>query len=170
MTLAPTKEDAMTPKAKPEQQARPIDSKQRRKELNLRISRLVAETIHGWHDCKIAQCRREHRCASDSFACIAKWRSTLPPITPEQAEARMQDFRIALDARRRLGGQSVTPEQLRKAIRKEQAARRAATPPQGGEDAPPAATQAPLSPEMEQRVPENSGEADRWIGPRIRQL
>jgi hypothetical protein len=40
MALARSKEDAMTPKAKSEQQARPIDSAQRRKETGLRILRL----------------------------------------------------------------------------------------------------------------------------------
>jgi c-di-AMP phosphodiesterase-like protein len=57
MTLARSKDDAMTPGAKSEQQARAIDSAQRRKELNLGISQLVAETINGGHDCKIARCR-----------------------------------------------------------------------------------------------------------------
>jgi hypothetical protein len=41
MTLARTKEDAMTPTAKPKQQARAIDSAQRRKETGLRIARPV---------------------------------------------------------------------------------------------------------------------------------
>jgi hypothetical protein len=38
MTLAPIKEDAMTPTAKPEQPVRPVESAQRRKEVGLRIA------------------------------------------------------------------------------------------------------------------------------------
>jgi hypothetical protein len=75
------------------------------------------------------------------------------------------------DARISLGGEKVSAEQLRKAIRQEKAARLAARSPRGSGDAPPAANRAPqVSPEVEQRVPENSGEADRRIGPRIRSL
>src|ERR1700730_2550576 len=114
MTLGPSKESyAMT--MKPRQRAKPFEPRRSRKELGLRIQRLVAETIRGWGDCGNAQCRRERRCAGDGFECIAKWRQSLPPLSPEQAEARLQDFRIEIEARKRLGGESVTAEQLRQA-------------------------------------------------------
>src|ERR1700692_230766 len=102
MTLGPRKEHAMT--AKPKQQAEPFDAARFRKELGLKIQRLVAESIEGWPICKNTRCRRAKRCASDRFECIAKWRSTLPPLTPEEAKARMEDFRVAIEARKRLGG------------------------------------------------------------------
>jgi anti-sigma-K factor RskA len=169
MTLGPNKEHVMTAKTK--QQAAPFDVERFRKELGLRIQRLVAESIRGWRDCGNAKCRRTKRCASDRFECIAKWRSTLPPLTPEQAEARLQEFRIELEVRKRFNGESVTEAQLRKAIHKEKAARRAAMPPLAGDDAAASVAQAPpLSPQIEQPVAETCREGDRRAGPRIRQL
>ena len=163
-------------KAKREQQDEPFDAERFNKELDLKVQRLLAETIHGWHDCGNAQCRREHRCASKRFECIAKWRSTLPPLSLEEAEARMQDFRISLEARKRLGGESVTAKQLTKAIRKEKAARRAAMSPQGGGKAAPVVEETPLAPEKQERINrawnEYVAEQDRARepGPRITQL
>jgi hypothetical protein len=166
-------------KAKREQQSPPFDSKRFRKELGLKIQRLVAESIEGWPNCENTRCHRAKRCASDRFECIAKWRSTLPPLTREEAQARLQDFRIALDARKRLGGDAVTAEQLAEAIRKETAARRAAMPPQEGDATPPVAEETQLAPEQQERInriwndyvaAKNSAESDARRGPRIRQL
>jgi hypothetical protein len=162
--------------AKPEQQDEPFDAERFRKELDLKLERLLAETIHGWDDCGNGQCRRERRCASDGFECIAKWRESLPPLSPEEAEARMEDFRIALEVRKRLGGESVTAEQLEEAIAKEQAARRAALPPQEGDATPPVAEETKLAPEQQARIDrawnEYVKEQDRTRepGPRITQL
>jgi hypothetical protein len=160
---------------KPRQRAKPLEPERSRKELGLRLQRLVAETIHGWNDCGNAQCRRERRCAGEGFECIAKWRESLPPLSPEQAEARLQDFRIEIGARKRLSGESVTAEQLTEAIRKEKAARRAAMPPQDGDDAAPAAGEMQLAEKQEPINPacnEPAAEPDRARapGPRITQL
>ena len=88
----------------------------------------------------------------------------------------MQDFRISLEARKRLGGESVTAKQLTKAIRKEKAARRAAMSPQGGGKAAPVVEETPLAPEKQERINrawnEYVAEQDRARepGPRITQL
>jgi hypothetical protein len=176
MTLGPKEEHAMTAKLK--QQAEPFDAARFRKELGLKIQRLVAESIAGWPTCENTRCRRAKRCASQDYECIAKWRESLPPISPEEAKARMEDFRIALDARRRLG-RSVTKEQLTEAIRKEKEARRAATP-QAANTPAPVAEETQLAPEKVERInrawndyvaslPAEEDRA-REAGPRIRML
>jgi hypothetical protein len=161
---------------KPRQRAKPFEPERSRKELGLRIQRLVAETIRCWKDCGNAQCRRERRCAGDGYECIAKWRESLPPPSPQQAEARLQDFRLEIAARKRLGGDQVTAGQLRQAIRKEKAARGAAMPPQGGDDATPVAGEMQLAAKKQERIDEACNEPvvapDRAHapGPRIRRL
>jgi hypothetical protein len=162
--------------AKPEQQDEPFDAKRFNKELDLKIQRLLANTILGWDDCGNTQCRRERRCASDGFECIAKWRESLPPLSPKEAEARLQDFRMEIEVRKRLGGESVTAEQFEEAIRKEQAARRAALPPQDGDATPPVVEETKLAPEKQERI-NRAGNDDvterdraREPGPRITQL
>jgi hypothetical protein len=175
MTLGPKEEHAMTAKLK--QQAEPFDAERFCKELSLKIQRLVAESIAGWSTCDNTHCRRAKRCASRGHECIAKWRESLPPISPEEAKARLADFRTELDVRIRLG-RSVTEEQLTEAIRKEKAARRAAMQ---AVDAPaPVAEATQLAPEKVERInrawneyaaslPAEEDRA-REAGPRIRML
>jgi hypothetical protein len=183
MTLGPRKEHPM--KAKREQQSPPEDMERFREELDLKIQRLLAESIAAWPTCDNVRCRRAHRCASKDHECIAKWRESLPPLSPEEAEARLQDFRIELEVGRRLGGESVTAEQLTEAIRKEKAARRAAMPPQGGDTPAPVAEETQLAPEKVERInrawndyvaslpaedAEDADERKRAPGPRITML
>jgi type IV secretory pathway VirB10-like protein len=143
-------EDAM--KAKREQQSQPVDIERFREQLSLKIQRLAAEALQSWPSCDNVRCRRAKRCASQDYECIAKWRESLPPLSPEEAEASLQDFRIAIEARKRLGGESVTMEQLTEAIRKEKAARLAAMPPQEGDTPAPVAEETQLSPEKAERI------------------
>jgi hypothetical protein len=147
MTLGLRQEHVMT--AKPKQRDEPFDAERFSRELDLKIQRLLAETIEGWPTCPNVSCRRAKRCASQDYECIAKWRKSLPPLSPEEAEARMQDFRIAIAVRKRLGGDSVAPGQLAKAIHEEKAARRAAMQPQGGDTV---AEETPLAPEKVERI------------------
>jgi hypothetical protein len=178
MTLGPKQEHAM--KAKREQQSPPKDIERFRKELGLKIQRLVAESLEAWPTCDNKRCRRAHRCASRNRECIAKWRESLPPLSPEEARERLEDFRIELDVRRRLRGERVTAEQLTEAIRKEKAARRAAWPPQESDATPPVAEVTQLVPEKQERidrawnehVASQPAERDRKRepGPRITQL
>jgi hypothetical protein len=163
-------------KAKPEQQSPPVDIERFRKELELKIQRLVAESLEAWPTCENTLCRRKRRCASRDRECIAKWRESLPPLSPEQVKAGVDELRIALDVRRRLGGESITMEQFTEAIAKEQAARRAALPPQEGDATPPVAEETKLAPEKQERIDkawnEYVAEQDRTRerGPRITQL
>ena len=113
---------------KPKQQDKPFDVERFRLELARKLDRLVAEAIEGWPSCENTLCRRKKRCASRRYECIAKWRESLPPLSPEEAKAHLTDFQIALGVRMRLGGETVTAEQLAEAIREEKAARRAAMP------------------------------------------
>jgi hypothetical protein len=141
-------------KAKREQQSPPVNIERFRKELGLKIQRLVAESLEAWPTCDNVRCRRAKRCASEGRECIAKWQDSLPPISPEEAKQRLADFRMALDARRRLRGETVTKEQLMDAIRKQQASR-AATSPQGDGDSKlpaPVAVETQLSPEKVERI------------------
>jgi hypothetical protein len=139
MTLARTKEHAM--KSKREQQSPLVDVERFRQQLGLKLQRLVAESLEAWPTCANMRCRRAKRCASEDRECIVKWQKSLPPLSPEEAEARMQDFRMEIEARKRLGGDSVTEEQLTEAIRREKAARLAAMPPQEGDTPAPVADQ-----------------------------
>jgi hypothetical protein len=176
MTLAPRKEHAM--KAKREQQS-PVDIERFRKELGLKIQRLVAESLEAWPTCENTLCRRKKRCASRNRECIAKWRASLPPLSPEQVKAGVEDLKLSLDVRRRLG-ENVTLEQFEEAIAKEQAARRAAMPPQAAEPPAPVAEETQLAPEKQARIDRawndyvaaSPAERDkpREAGPRITQL
>src|ERR1700733_6708923 len=121
-------------KSKREQQSPPEDIERFRHELGLKLQRLLAESLEAWPTCENTLCRRRKRCASRRHECIARWRESLPPLSPEEAEARMEDFRIAVKARQRLGGDSCTEEQLTEAIREEKARRAALLPP---DDEPP---------------------------------
>jgi hypothetical protein len=144
------KEHAM--KSKREQQSPLVDVERFREQLGLKLQRLVAESLEAWPTCANMRCRRAKRCASEDRECIAKWQKSLPPLSPEEAEARMQDFRMEIEARKRLGGDSVTEKQLSEAIRKEKAARLAAMPPQEGDTPAPVADQTQLSPEKQAQI------------------
>jgi hypothetical protein len=178
MTLARRKEHPM--KGKREQQSPPEDIERFREQLGLKLQRLVAESLEAWPTCDNMRCRRARRCASEDRECIRKWQESLPPISPEEAKARLDEFRIALEARKRLG-ESVTMEQLEEAIRKEKAARLAAMPPQEGDTPAPVAEEPPrLSPEKQERINRAWNEyvtslpveedRKREPGPRITQL
>jgi hypothetical protein len=149
MALGPGKEHAM--KAKPKQQDEPFDAERFRLELARKLDRLVAEAIEGWPTCENTLCRRKKRCASRDRECIARWRESLPPLSPEQVKAGVEDLKLSLDVRRRLG-ENVTLEQFEEAIRNEQAARRAAMPPQAAEPPAPVAEQTQLAPEQQARI------------------
>jgi hypothetical protein len=138
-------------KAKPEQQSPPVDIERFRKELDLKIQRLVAESLKAWPTCENPRCRRAKRCASPDRECIAKWRKSLPPLSPEESAARMQDFKMELEVRKRLG-ERVTVRQLKYAIAKEKAARRAAMLPQEGDATPPVVEETKLAPEKQERI------------------
>jgi hypothetical protein len=148
MTLGPRKEHPM--KAKPERQS-PVDIARFRKEAGLRIERLVAESLEAWPTCENRRCRRLKRCASRHYECLARWRESLPPLSPEERAERRDEFRIAVDARRRLGREA-TAEQLTEAIEREKALRRAALPPQVAEPPAPAAEETQLAPEQQARI------------------
>jgi hypothetical protein len=183
MTLAPTQEHSM--KSKREQQSPPDDIERFREQLSLKLQRLLAESIGSWPTCENKRCRREKRCASPDYECIAKWHESLPPLTPEEAEARMEDFRIAVEARKRLGGDSCTEEQLTEAIREERARR--GMPPPDDEPPVPVAEETQLAPEKQERInrawndyvasspaegaeTEDADERKRAPGPRITML
>jgi hypothetical protein len=173
MTLVRRKEHVM--KAKPEQQSPPEDIERFRLELARKLDRLVAEAIDGWSTCENTLCRRKRRCASRDRECIAKWQESQPPHSPEEIKAGVEDLKLSLDVRRRLG-ENFTLEQFEEAVRKEQATRRAALPPQAAE--PPAAVveQTQLAPETQARIDrawnEYVAERDRARepGPRITKL
>jgi hypothetical protein len=173
MTLGPKKEHAM--KSKREQQSPPEDIERFRQQLGLKLQRLLAESLEAWPTCENKRCRREKRCASVDRECIVKWRESLPPLSPEEAKARLDDFRLELDVRLRLG-ESVTMEQLAEAIAKEQAARRAAMPPQETDATPPVVEETKLAPETQARIDRawndyvEEQERGREPGPRITQL
>jgi hypothetical protein len=174
MTLGPRKEHVMT--AKTEQQDGPYDVERFRNETALEIERFIAEHLEAWTSCENGLCRRAKRCASPDCECIAKWRDSLPPLSPEQAKAHLTDFKIALDLRMRLGGETVTPEQLAEAIRNEKAARRAAMPLQESDMPAPVVEGTKLAPEKQARI-DRAGNDDvkeqdraREPGPRITRL
>jgi hypothetical protein len=160
MTLGPKKEHVMT--ATTEEQDGPYDVECFRNELALEIERFIAEHLEAWASCENGLCRRAKRCASPDCECIAKWQESLPPLSPEEAKAHLTDFKIALGVRLRLGGETVTAEQLAEAIRNEKAARRAAMPLQEGDATPPVVEEAQLAPKEQDRA--------REPGPRITQL
>jgi hypothetical protein len=169
----PEKEHVMTVKSK-EQKER-IDAERFRLELARKLDRLAAEAIDGWSTCENPRCRRARRCASPRRECIAKWQESQPPLSPEQIAAGVQDLRLSLDVRMRLG-EGATAVQIEKAIHDEKAARRAAMPPQHREPLPPVVEETPLAPEKQERIDrawnEYVGEQDkpRERRPRITQL
>jgi hypothetical protein len=153
MTLGPRKEHAM--KAKPKQQEERIDAERFRLELARKLDRLVAEAIDGWSTCENPRCRRARRCASPRRECIAKWQKSRPPLSPEEIAEGMQDLRISIEVRKRLG-EGVTAAQLEKAVHQEKAARRAAMQPHGGE--PPRVEETPLAPEPQALIDRESND------------
>ena len=161
-------------KPKPEQQSS-VDIERFRIGLAHKLDRLVAEALEAWPTCENTLCRRKKRCASRDRECIAKWRESLPPLSPEQVKAGVEDLKLSLDVRRRLG-ENVTLEQFEEAIAKEQAARRAALPPQAAEPPAPVLEQTQLAPEQQERIDRawneyvNEQDRAREPGPRIRQL
>jgi hypothetical protein len=173
MTLGPRKEHVMT--AKTEEQDGAYDVERFRTELALEIERFIAEHLEAWATCDNGLCRRARRCASPDCECIAKWRESLPPLSPEQARAHLTDFKIALGLRIRLG-ETGTPEQLAEAIRNEKAARRAAMPLQESDMPAPVVEGTKLAPEKQARI-DRAGNDDvteqdraREPGPRITRL
>jgi hypothetical protein len=177
MTLGPRKEHVMTAKSK--DQDKPFDAERFRLDLARKLDRLVAEAIEGWSTCENPRCRRARRCASPRRECIAKWQESQPPRSPEEIKAGVEDLKLSLDVRRRLG-ENVTFEQFEEAIAKEKAARRAAMPPQQSDATPPVAEETKLAPEKQARidrawneyVASQSAEQERAgePGPRITQL
>ena len=139
----------MTVKSK--QQKERIDAECFRLELARKLDRLVAEAIDGWSTCENPRCGRARRCASPRRECIAKWQKSQPPRSPEEIKAGVEDLKLSLDVRRRLG-ENVTFEQFEQAIAKEKAARRAAMPPQDRELLPPVVEETPLAPAKQERI------------------
>jgi hypothetical protein len=174
MTLGRRKENVMT--AKTEEQDGPFDAERVRLELALEIERFIAEHLEAWASCENGLCRRAKRCASPRRECIAKWQKSQPPLSPEEAKAHLTDFRIALDLRMRLGGETVSAEQLAEAIRNDKAARRAATPRQESDTPAPVVEGTKLAPEKQARIDRagndtaNEQDRTREPGPRITQL
>jgi hypothetical protein len=145
-------------KAKREQQSPPEDIERFREELNLKIERLVAESLEAWSTCDNVRCRRAKRCASQDRECIAKWRESLPPVSPEEAEQRLRDFRRALDAG--IAGlpldEPAKPAQVKKRRGNKAAATATNNSTPGDNDrevpAPAAYEPPPLSPEKAERI------------------
>jgi hypothetical protein len=173
MTLGPSKEHVM--KAKPKQQDAPFDAERFRIELARKLDRLVAEAIEAWPSCENTLCRRKKRCASRGRECLAKRRASLPPHSPEEIKAGVEDLKLSLDVRRRLG-ENVTLEQFEEAMCKEREARRAALPPQAAEPPAPVVEEIKLAPEQQARIDRawndyvKEQERAREPGPRITQL
>jgi hypothetical protein len=88
----------MSMKAKPEQPTSE-EMAQFREELDRKLQRLVGESLEAWSSCENVACRRARRCASEKRECIAKWQASLPPLSPEESEQRMNAFRRDLKAR-----------------------------------------------------------------------
>jgi hypothetical protein len=174
MTLGPNKEHVMTTET--EELDEPYDVERFRIELALDIERFIAQSLEFWTTCENSLCRRAKRCASRDCECIAKWQESLPPLSPEEAKAHLTDFRIALDVRMRLGGETVTAEQLAEAIRQEKAARRAAMPLQESDLPASVVEGTKLAPEKPDRINRAGNDCvaeqdrAREPGPRITQL
>jgi hypothetical protein len=182
MTLGPKQEHAM--KAKPEQQSPPKDIERFRKELALKIQRLVGESLEAWATCDNKRCRRANRCASRHRECIARWRASLPPLSPEEAAQRLADFRRELDMRSAGLPLGEPPAKAKESRGNKTVATPAKCPAPGGRDRealePVAGETPPLSPEKQERidrawnehVASQPAELDkaREPGPRITQL
>ena len=137
--------------AKSKDQDKPFDAERFRLALARKLDRLVAEAIEGWSTCENPRCRRARRCASPRRECIAEWQKSQPPRSPEEIKAGVEDLKLSLDVRMRLG-ENVTFEQFEEAIAKEKAARRAAMPPQDREPLPPVVEETPLAPEKQEQI------------------
>jgi hypothetical protein len=170
----PEKGESM--KAKSKQQDESFDAERFRLELARKLDRLVAEVIDGWSTCENPRCGRAKRCASPRRECIAKWQKSRPPHSPEEIEKGVQDLKLSLDVRKRLGEGTVTAAQLEKAIHEAKAARRAAMPAQAAEATPAVVEETKLAPEQQARIDrawnDHVKEQDRARerGPRITQL
>jgi hypothetical protein len=136
-------------KAKPERGS-PEEIAQFRKNLSLKIERLVAESLEAWSTCENRHCRRAKRCASKKRECIARWNATKPPLTPEQAEQSMNEFRIAL--KRRLAGLPLGQAANKTSGDNTRAAMATSTPPVEDGKTPPVAAEPQLSPEKQARI------------------
>jgi hypothetical protein len=191
MTAGPNEEHVM--KAKREQQSPPEDIERFRKELSLKIQRLVAESLEAWPTCDNVRCRRAKRCASEDRECIAKWRETLPPLAPEEAEQRLRDFKRELGAR--IAGLPLPrsePEKPERA-KKQRGNKPSSTPitmaqPDSGDNAPAPVEEPQIAPEKQERInqawneyvaslpaedaeaTEDAGREARKPGPRITML
>jgi hypothetical protein len=148
MALGPGKEHSM--KAKPKQQEERCEAERFRLELAQKLDRLVAEAIDGWSTCDNPRCGRAKRCASPRRECIDKWQQSRSPHSPEEIEEGMQDLKLSIEVRKRLG-EGATAAQLEKAVHEEKAARRAAMPPPDREPSPPV-EETPLAPEQQARI------------------
>ena len=137
---------------KTSEQDEPADAERFRNELALEIERFVTESLEAWATCENTLCRRARRCASRDCECIAKWRESLPPLSREEAGAPLTDFKIALGVRMRLGGETVTAEQLTEALGKEKPAGRAAMPPQESDMPAPVVEGTKLVPEKQELI------------------
>src|SRR5689334_7635317 len=115
MTLGPGKEPVMTAKIDVPDE---YDADRFRIELAHQIERFIANSEQLWATCEDTACRRAKRCEGQDCQCVAKWRESLPPLTPEQERAHRIDFQKALAVRISLG-EECTEEQLAEAIEKE---------------------------------------------------
>jgi hypothetical protein len=185
MTLGANEEHVM--KAKREQQSPPVDIARFRKELGLKIQRLVAESLEAWPTCDNLRCRRAKRCVSENRECIRKWQESLPPISPEEAKQRLADFKRELDMRRAglpLDKPPVKPARAKKPRGNKAAATAtkdsAQTDGENKTPAPAAYEPPPLSPEKAERIDRiwndyvaslpAEKDREREPGPRITQL
>ena len=166
-------------KAKSKQQDEPFDAERFRLELARKLDRLVAEVIDGWSTCENPRCRRARRCASPRRECIAEWQKSQPPRSPEEIAEGVQDLKLSIDVRMRLG-EGATAAQIEKAIHEEKAARRAAMPLQESDMPARVVEGTKLAPEKQERigrawndtVASQPAEQDRAreLGPRITRL
>jgi hypothetical protein len=177
MTLAPRKEHAMT--AKPEQQSPPVDIERFRQELDLKIQRLVAESLEAWATCEDKRCRRAKRCVSLDRECIAKSQESLPSLSPEEAAQRLADFRRDLDMR--IAGLPLDEPSAK--AKKSRGNKSGSTPATGSaqgdndrEALAPAAEETQLAPKKQERIDRawndyvKEQDKAREPGPRITQL
>lgn len=161
--------------AKTSEHDEPSDVERFRYDLAHDVERFIAKSLQLWATCENTACRRAKRCAGQDCECVAKWSEALPPRSPEQARAHLIDFQKALGVRIGLGEESVTAEQLAEAIDRDNAARRAAMPPQSDMPAP-VVEGTKLAPEKQARIDRARNDcvteqtSAREPGPRIMQL
>ena len=142
-------------KIKPESSA---DLARFRDNLQLKLSRLAAEALEAWPTCENRRCHRLRRCASPHRECLVKWRESRPPVSPEETRAGMDELRMELNIRLRLG-ENATAEQVVDAVEKEKAARRAAMPQQYGDTAAPVVEGTQLAPQPQAQIGRASNDA-----------